>query len=141
TPLPEATTPTSAAPNAPAPTRAMPAPTRVTPTLGALKGRGRLALLAGPLDWLRRYPSHATNRRSVWLLGGAAALLGVLGFVAMSSQASGGANNTPRTSTTPKSSGVSTPSTSAPAPSVTPPVTRHPTPGKDQHTDKKKGKQ
>ena len=135
-------TTTSPATDALAPTQALPAPTRAMPALAARKGRGPLALLASSLDRLRRlHPSHATQRRSAWLLAGAA-VLGVLAFVTLSSQAGGGgATNAPRTSVTTTSSRASTSSSIASAPPVTSTVTTRPTSGKSPDHGKKKGKQ
>ena len=166
--LPVAPTPEPASPetNAQAPTQAMPAPTRAMPRLAPLKGRGRLALLAGSLDGLRRpHPSRSTDRRSVlllagslawlrrhlspsatdrrpvWRLGAAAAVLGVTAFVAMSQAGGNNATQTPITPAKATSSQASTPSTSATTPPVTASVTRHATPDKGQDNGKKKGKQ
>ena len=131
----------SPATNAHAPTQAMPAPTRAMPRLAAQEGRGRLALLAGSLDGLRRpHPSRATDRRSAWLVGAAAAVLGVLAFVTISQASGNGAAKTPLTPATATSTRASTSSTSATAPPVTSSVTRHPTAGKGQDNSKKKGK-
>ena len=123
-------------------TQVMPAPTRAMPRLAARKGRGPLALLAGSLDGLRRpHPSRATDRRPVWRLGAAAAVLGVTAFVAMSQASGNDATKTPTTPATATISRASTPSTSATAPPVTPSVTRHTTPVRGQDNGKKKGKQ
>ncbi len=131
----------SPATNAHAPTQAMPAPTRAMPRLAAQEGRGRLALLAGSLDGLRRpHPSRATDRRSAWLVGAAAAVLGVLAFVIISHASGNGAAKTPLTPATATSTRASTSSTSATAPPVTSSATRHPTAGKGQDNSKKKGK-
>jgi len=131
----------SPATNAHAPTQAMPAPTRAMPRLAAQEGRGRLALLAGSLDRLRRpHPSRATDRRSAWLVGAAAAVLGVLAFVIISHASGNGAAKTPLTPATATSTRASTSSTSATAPPVTSSATRHPTAGKGQDNSKKKGK-
>ena len=131
----------SPATNAHAPTQAMPAPTRAMPRLAAQEGRGRLALLAGSLDGLRRpHPSRATDRRSAWLVGAAAAVLGVLAFVIISQASGNGAAKTPLTPATATSTRASTSSTSATAPPVTSSATRHPTAGKGQDNSKKKGK-
>ena len=131
----------SPATNAHAPTQAMPAPTRAMPRLAAQEGRGRLALLAGSLDGLRRpHPSRATDRRSAWLVGAAAAVLGVLAFVTISHASGNGADKTPLTPATATSTRASTSSTSATAPPVTSSATRHPTAGKGQDNSKKKGK-
>ena len=131
----------SPATNAHAPTQAMPAPTRAMPRLAAQEGRGRLALLAGSLDGLRRpHPSRATDRRSAWLVGAAAAVLGVLAFVTISQASGNGAAKTPLTPATATSTRASTSSTSATAPPVTSSATRHPTAGKGQDNSKKKGK-
>ena len=105
-------------------------------------GRGRLALLAGSLAWLRRHhPSRSTDRRPVWRLGAAAAVLGVTAFVAMSQAGGNNATQTPITPTKATISQASTPSGSATTPPVTASVTRHATPVKGQDNGKKKGKQ
>jgi len=131
----------STATNAHAPTQAMPAPTRAMPRLAAREGRGRLGLLAGSLDRLRRpHPSRPTGRRSVLLLA-AGAVLGVLAFVTISQASSDGAAQRPLTPATATSTRASTSSTIATAPSVTSSATRHPTAGKGQDNSKKKGKQ
>jgi eukaryotic-like serine/threonine-protein kinase len=127
------------------PRTVMLAQTRAMPGPAARKGRGPLALLAlpGSLARLRRpQPPRATDRRPVWRLGAAAAVLGVTAFVAMS-QASGN-NATQTTPITPAKATISqasTPSTSATTPPVTPSVTRHAAPVKGQDNGKKKGKQ
>jgi eukaryotic-like serine/threonine-protein kinase len=171
--VPVAPSPEPASPetNAQAPTQAMPAPTRAMPTfpmprLAPLKGRGRLALLAGSLVGLRRpHPSSSTDRRSalllasslarlrrtpssrptsrrpVWRLGVAAAVLGVTAFVAMSQASGNDATKTPTTPATATISRASTPSTIATTPPVTPSVTRHAAPVRGQDNGKKKGKQ
>jgi len=141
-------------------------PTFAVPRLAPLKGRGRLALLAGSLDGLRRpHPSRSTDRRSalllasslawlrrhlspsatdrrpVWRLGAAAVVLGVTAYVAVSQASGNDATKTPTTPATATISQASTPSTSAPTPPVTPSVTRHATPVRGQDNGKKKGKQ
>jgi eukaryotic-like serine/threonine-protein kinase len=141
--VPAAPAPSASAISAPAPTQAMPAPTRAMPRLATRKGRGPLALLAGSLDGLRRpHPSLATDRRSAWLLGAAAAVLGVLAFVTLSNGSGDGATKTPRatTSATATTSRTSTSSSSATAPVVTSSVPSHPTPGNGRDNGKKKGK-
>jgi len=132
----------SPATNAHAPTQAMPAPTRAMPRLAARKGRRPLALLAGSLDGLHGpHPSRATDRRSAWLLAGAAAVLGVLAFVAISQASDNGATKTPTTPATATISRASTSSTITATPSVTSSVTGHPTSGNGRDNGKKKGKQ
>ena len=109
----------------------------------AREGRGRLALLAGSLDGLRRpHPSRATYRRSALLLA-AGAVLGVLAFVAIFQASGKGAAKTPTTPATSTAmiSRGSIPSTSTTAPTVTASVTRHASPGNSQDNGKKKGKQ
>jgi eukaryotic-like serine/threonine-protein kinase len=131
----------SPATNAHAPTQAMPAPTRAMPRLASPGGRGRLALLAGSLDRLRRHPSQpsrVTRRRSALLLA-AGAVLGVLAFVTISQASGNGAAKPPLTPAT-TSTRASTSSTSATAPPVTSSATRHPTAGRGQDNSKKKGK-
>lgn len=131
----------SPATNAHAPTQAMPAPTRAMPRLAARKGRGPLALLAGFLGGLRRpHPSRATDRRSAWLVGAAAAVLGVLAFVTISQASGNGATKTPTTPATATISRASTSSTISATPSVAPSVTGHATSGKGRDNGKKKGK-
>jgi eukaryotic-like serine/threonine-protein kinase len=144
---PAAPAPATPAPNAvtrstPAPTQAMPAPTRAMPSLAAPEGRGPLAPLAGSIHRLRRArPSRTTDRRSAWLLGAAAAVLGVIAFVAMSQASGDGATKrTPTTSATATTSRTSTSSSSATAPVVASSVPSHPTPGNGRDNGKKKGK-
>jgi serine/threonine protein kinase len=139
--VPVAPTPEPASPetNAQAPTRAM--PTQAMPRLAPLKGHGRLALLAGSLDGLRRPQTpRATDRRPVWRLGAAAVVLGVTAFVAISQASGNDATKTPTTPATPTISQASTPSTSATTPPVTASVTRHDARGRGQNNGNKKGK-
>jgi len=151
--VPASTSPAPAGPatNGPSLTQVMPprtqvkpAPTRAMPVPAARKGRGPLALLAlaGSLAGLRRPPTPgATDRRPVWRLGAAAAVLGVTAFVAISQASGNDATKTPTTPATATISQASTPSTIATTPPVTRSVTRHAAPVRDRDNGKKKGHQ
>ncbi len=118
--VPVASAPFETAPIAHAPTQAMPAPTRAMPSQA-------LPTQAPGI------PDRRSRRRPAWLLGLAAAVLGVLTFLALT-QSGGGATRTPP-ATTP-----ATATTSVVAPAATASVPTQTTPGKGNDNGKKKGK-
>jgi len=119
---PVTSAPIETAPIAHAPTQAMPAPTRAMPSQA-------LPTQAPGI------PARRSRRRPAWLLALAAAVLGVLTFLALSQSGGDGATQTP-SATTPA---TATTSVVAP-PAATSSVPTHPTPGKGNDNGKKKGK-
>jgi len=120
---------------APAPTQAMSVPTRAMP-IHAMAIQAVRTLAPGILDRRSRHPRP-------WLLGAAAAVLGVLAFFALSL---GGGNGSP-TAPVASTPATSTPRTSATA-VVAPPADTSSVPrqgnsgkGNDEDDDDKKGKQ